>query len=724
MHKKTFKILSVLTVTILVLLTVLPSFALVPEYDASDSFMSGVYYSRLLEVQLTGDMRKDIIAVAQSQVGYQEGASSSDLSGLVQGGNNGTEYNHYAAWYLRTACGYKDTYYYPGGWCGMFVSYCAAMAGVPRTVLKFSTMAKVYSFGFGGSSPLPGSQLKGFYDLAVKGGGYFPQPGDVIFYASYNTGGTLSASEGKHVGLVESCEAEYATDGSVSKMTINTIEGNSSDSVKRHSWKLTADSSGWVYSGTYIYAFGIPNYTESGLQSYSNYDIGAYGGALLRKGGSSEAVRRLQVALNLAEYFDPQGSSCTVTGTFDEGTYEAVCNYQTVHGLEVDGIVGNDTWTVLRRQLVGCTSRLEGDFLVENGKILLYMGKDSKAVLPEDCTSVASYAFYGTDTMDILEIPRTLKAVEKDAFNGCQGLSEVIFAGTEAEKESLSIETSGNEVLTSSEWSCQPKIYKITFDLNGTKVVTNCQVDCMPEFKGSADTRDDLYKYYFTGWDRPLVPATENAEYKAQYFAVPQTPLVLSAGSTSGAPGETVQTVLSVSDAFALSSFSFCIDYSSYIGRLRYTGFVSEYSGVEVDFSTDGILKISKKQDGSVLSGACDLLFLQFEVAEEAWEEEMLLYLYTSEGDSFSCTDGEKEYPLELYCEGILTVNVRTADRYDYNGDGIVNVSDVSFLLDYISRSGSPDESMSSSGSPAQIGGSISISNVTELLDWIARNGA
>ena len=131
MHKRVLRFLSFLTMAILFLLTVLPSFALVPEYDASTSFMSGVYYSRLLQVQLTGDMRKDIIAVAQSQVGYQEGASSTDLSGLVQGGNNGTEYNHYVAWYLRTACGYENTYYYAGGWCGMFVSYCAAMAGVP-----------------------------------------------------------------------------------------------------------------------------------------------------------------------------------------------------------------------------------------------------------------------------------------------------------------------------------------------------------------------------------------------------------------------------------------------------------------------------------------------------------------------------------------------------------------------------------------------------------------
>ena len=102
----------------------------------------------------------------------------------------------------------------------------------------------------------------------------------------------------------------------------------------------------------------------------------------------------------------------------------------------------------------------------------------------------------------------------------------------------------------------------------------------------------------------------------------------------------------------------------------------------------------------------------------------MLLYVYTSEGDSFSCTDGEKEYPLELYCEGILTVNVRSADRYDYNGDGTVNIADVAFLLDYISGDAPSEEVGNSSGPQAQGERGFSISDVAELLDWIARNGA
>ena len=78
---------------------------------------------------------------------------------------------------------------------------------------------------------------------------------------------------------------------------------------------------------------------------------------------------------------------------------------------------------------------------------------------------------------------------------------------------------------------------------------------------------------------------------------------------------------------------------------------------------------------------------------------------------------------MELYCEGILAVNVRSADRYDYTGDGTVNIADVTFLLDYISGGAPSEEVGNSSGPQAQESG-FSISDVAELLDWIARNGA
>ena len=61
-------------------------------YNGSSSYKSGKYYTQLTGVQLTGNQRTDIVNVAKSQIGYQEGGSSSQLSGTVRGNGNYTEY--------------------------------------------------------------------------------------------------------------------------------------------------------------------------------------------------------------------------------------------------------------------------------------------------------------------------------------------------------------------------------------------------------------------------------------------------------------------------------------------------------------------------------------------------------------------------------------------------------------------------------------------------------
>ena len=61
-------------------------------YSGSSSYKSGKYYTNLTKVTLTGDQRTDIVNIANSQIGYQEGASSSELSGTVKGSGNYTEY--------------------------------------------------------------------------------------------------------------------------------------------------------------------------------------------------------------------------------------------------------------------------------------------------------------------------------------------------------------------------------------------------------------------------------------------------------------------------------------------------------------------------------------------------------------------------------------------------------------------------------------------------------
>ena len=67
------RVFSAVLAFIMVAMIVLPSMELPTQaltYSGSSSYKSGKYYTQLTNVKLTGDQRKDIVAVAKSQVGY------------------------------------------------------------------------------------------------------------------------------------------------------------------------------------------------------------------------------------------------------------------------------------------------------------------------------------------------------------------------------------------------------------------------------------------------------------------------------------------------------------------------------------------------------------------------------------------------------------------------------------------------------------------------------
>ena len=74
--------------SVIVVLTALPMKAGALQYTGTASYMSGKYYQQLRQVCLSGDPRTDLVAIARSQLGYQEGGSPNQLSGQVYGGVN------------------------------------------------------------------------------------------------------------------------------------------------------------------------------------------------------------------------------------------------------------------------------------------------------------------------------------------------------------------------------------------------------------------------------------------------------------------------------------------------------------------------------------------------------------------------------------------------------------------------------------------------------------
>lgn len=177
----------------------------------------------------TGNQRADIVAVAQTQVGYHEGNSKSDVSGTSSGSGNYTKYNNW----FGSLSGHGYSYM----WCQTFIAWCANQAGVPTDVVpKVSGTVSGMDF----------FKKQGTW----KSSSYTPQSGDIIYFYS------SSSTSGYHVGIVES----------VSGSTINTIEGNYSNKVARHSTTVGSSS---------IVGYGVPNYkgTNPNPPTVSNISI-------------------------------------------------------------------------------------------------------------------------------------------------------------------------------------------------------------------------------------------------------------------------------------------------------------------------------------------------------------------------------------------------------------------------------------------------------------------
>lgn len=157
--------------------------------------------------------RQAILAKAASQVGYRASA------------NDDTKYG---AWYGMN--------YNP--WCMMFVSWCAAQAGISQDVIPKMAYCPYAVVWF---------SSRGRF---VRAGSGQPQAGDVIFF-------TDDGQTAEHVGLVEQ----------VAGSRIHTIEGNSSNRVCRRSYAAN-DSS--------LLGWGRPAYGEKKEEAMDIKDIDVY----------------------------------------------------------------------------------------------------------------------------------------------------------------------------------------------------------------------------------------------------------------------------------------------------------------------------------------------------------------------------------------------------------------------------------------------------------------
>ncbi len=174
----------------------------------SSSYKSSKYYQHFLKVPLTGDGRTDTVALALSQMGYHEGASTSDMSGSSSSNGNFTEYNWNLGAFMTGGYNYE--------WCATFCSWALFQAKQTahgtgtKDLCRYHKGDATYVWREVGCSPWVYNLNKAGYWKYSKyaGGTYAPQPGDLIFFRS-----------AAHIGMVVYSDSNY----------VYTIEGNTSD---------------------------------------------------------------------------------------------------------------------------------------------------------------------------------------------------------------------------------------------------------------------------------------------------------------------------------------------------------------------------------------------------------------------------------------------------------------------------------------------------------------
>lgn len=204
--------------------------------------------------------------------------------------------------------GYKVKYTDP--WCATFVSAVAVQLEYTDIIPTECSCSRMI-------------ELLKKIDSFVEDDAYVPKPGDILFYDWEDSGVGENTSSPDHVGIVEK------VDGNI----ITIIEGNYSNSVKRRSIKV---------NGRYIRGYGVPKYDAEVKPETTTKNKGDYAMEMkyLRKGCKGEDVRAVQILLIGRGY---SCGSAGADGDFGSATDSAVRKYQEAKGLDVDGIVGNDT---------------------------------------------------------------------------------------------------------------------------------------------------------------------------------------------------------------------------------------------------------------------------------------------------------------------------------------------------------------------------------------------
>jgi hypothetical protein len=276
---------------------------------------------------------KALLAVAIAEIGYLEKETNSQLYDPKANAGDGN-FTKYADFFDKQRPEYP---YYNGkkqgvAYCDVFTDYCFAIAYVIDVGRQLQCQP-MNSSGAGCRWSMGYYKSKGrFFDFVNPGAFGAPQPGDQIFF--WPTDRT-DPNVVQHTGLVERSDSKK----------VYTIEGNSSNGVRRRSYDLNYVRIAGYGRPRWDSEFGAAIPVEGTVKPYEPADDYP----TLRKGSNGDSVSQVQRILKKLGYdlgaYGPAGDG--IDGDFGKKTDEAVRKLQKEYGLTVDGVVGPKTWAVL-----------------------------------------------------------------------------------------------------------------------------------------------------------------------------------------------------------------------------------------------------------------------------------------------------------------------------------------------------------------------------------------
>lgn len=171
-----------------------------------------IWEQTMADAPLTGEWRNDLLAVAQTQLGYQE---SQNNYIVMEDGETTRGYTRYGAWDGNP---YEE-------WCASFVSFCLHYADVPEGKFPQDNNCSTWM------ETLQGEEYNLYIparEEAEDGSEtvYTPSAGDLVFF-TWNQNDSAD-----HIGIV----AEVIPAEGEESAKIITIEGNKSDEVAYHTY--------------------------------------------------------------------------------------------------------------------------------------------------------------------------------------------------------------------------------------------------------------------------------------------------------------------------------------------------------------------------------------------------------------------------------------------------------------------------------------------------------